>query len=114
MLQCHGSFATATCINCKFQVQGKAIEQEILSQEIPVCKVCNTAPIPPKQKPSKKSKKRKSRSSSGWVSDESEESDRPILPKGIMKVRLYLILLSICGSIILSAGYHIFWREVER
>ena len=37
-------------------------------------------------KTTKKTKKRKSRASNGWVSDESEESDRPVLPKGIMKV----------------------------
>ncbi|EPT00966.1 hypothetical protein FOMPIDRAFT_149580 [Fomitopsis schrenkii] len=82
VLQCHGSFATASCLNCKVRVQGKDIEKEILKQEVPLCKLCNTVSQP--SVPVKR-KGRKKRKSNGWNSDESDESDKPEFPPGIMK-----------------------------
>ncbi|KAJ3343984.1 NAD-dependent histone deacetylase sir2, partial [Kappamyces sp. JEL0680] len=35
LVQCHGSFASATCITCKYKVPGKAIEAEIFSKTVP-------------------------------------------------------------------------------
>jgi NAD-dependent SIR2 family protein deacetylase len=40
VVQCHGSFATASCINCKFQVAGKSIETDIFNMQVPRCKKC--------------------------------------------------------------------------
>ena len=37
MVQCHGSFATATCMKCKHKVDAKAIREDIFSQRIPKC-----------------------------------------------------------------------------
>ncbi|KAH9840078.1 SIR2-domain-containing protein [Rhodofomes roseus] len=78
VLQCHGSFATASCLNCKIRVPGTDIEDDILNHNVPLCKVCN-ATLPAKQKPKKK------RKSSGWNSDQSDEPDPPEFPPGIMK-----------------------------
>ncbi|KAH9933369.1 DHS-like NAD/FAD-binding domain-containing protein [Fomitopsis serialis] len=58
VLQCHGSFATASCLNCKILLQAR---------------------------PPAKRKARKKRKSSGWDSDQSDEPDRPEFPPGIMK-----------------------------
>ncbi len=41
VIQCHGSFATATCTTCKLQVDADHIRTKILNQEIPYCEVCN-------------------------------------------------------------------------
>ena len=92
VLQCHGSFATASCIQCRRKVIGTEIEEEILASRVPLCKACNTeggdedrAPKVSKKQLKKKKKKRKN---NGWDEDETEEDepDLPDHPPGIMKV----------------------------
>jgi NAD-dependent deacetylase sirtuin 1 len=41
LIECHGSFATASCTRCKFKINGDAIREHILQQKIPVCFLCN-------------------------------------------------------------------------
>lgn len=41
LIECHGSFATASCTRCKFKINGDAIREHILKQKIPVCFLCN-------------------------------------------------------------------------
>merc|ERR1712223_530114 len=40
VVQCHGSFATATCMKCKHKVDAKVIREDIFSQRIPKCSKC--------------------------------------------------------------------------
>ena len=40
MVQCHGSFATATCTKCKRKVEAEAIREDIFAQRIPFCQIC--------------------------------------------------------------------------
>jgi len=91
-LQCHGSFATASCIQCRRKVIGTEIEEEILAGQVPLCKVCNSGDGDvvkdskvSKERPKTRKKKRKN---GGWDDDESEEDepDLPDYPPGIMKV----------------------------
>ena len=87
VLQCHGSFATASCINCHQHVPGIAIEADILNQRVPLCKICNaTPPAILSAEKAKKKPKPKKRSSAPWESDGEEEPDVPAYPPGIMKV----------------------------
>merc|ERR1711976_761673 len=44
VIQCHGSFATATCTVCKHKVQAEEIKQDIFDQKIPYCSKCNNPP----------------------------------------------------------------------
>ncbi|KAI0705243.1 DHS-like NAD/FAD-binding domain-containing protein [Cytidiella melzeri] len=80
VVQCHGSFATASCINCRVKVPGNAIEAEIMSRTIPFCTSCTTTPS---TKIRKKGKKKKN--SLPWESDGEEEPEIPAFPSGIMK-----------------------------
>lgn len=41
LIECHGSFATASCTRCKFRINGDAIRENILQQRIPICFLCN-------------------------------------------------------------------------
>ncbi|KHC74203.1 NAD-dependent histone deacetylase SIR2 [Candida albicans P75016] len=41
LIQCHGSFATASCITCGYKVDGEIIFPEIKNKEIPYCPKCN-------------------------------------------------------------------------
>ncbi|KAI8969381.1 DHS-like NAD/FAD-binding domain-containing protein [Trametes punicea] len=82
VVQCHGSFATASCINCRTRVPGSEIADDIMNQRVPLCKYCNiTQPPPMPAKTGKKGKKHKD----GWDSDASEEPEPPAYPPGIMK-----------------------------
>ncbi|KAI9846109.1 MAG: NAD-dependent histone deacetylase sir2 [Sclerophora amabilis] len=40
LVQCHGSFATATCVECKYQVKGDAIYTELKAGEVARCPRC--------------------------------------------------------------------------
>ncbi|KAK9728155.1 Sir2 family [Popillia japonica] len=40
VVECHGSFATATCTKCDLQVTAEMVRDIILTQNIPVCEVC--------------------------------------------------------------------------
>ncbi|KAH9940872.1 SIR2-domain-containing protein [Epithele typhae] len=83
VVQCHGSFATASCVNCRIEVPGSEIAEEIMSQRVPLCKVCNVPqPVPP-AKAGKKGRRRKTKN--GWDSDASDEPEPPPYPPGVMK-----------------------------
>ncbi|KAF8972683.1 DHS-like NAD/FAD-binding domain-containing protein [Flammula alnicola] len=82
VLQCHGSFAMASCLQCRQHVPGTDIEADILSQKVPLCKVCNAIPSVP-IKPKRKKGKKKAKGQ--WDSDIEDESDGPVYPPGIMK-----------------------------
>lgn len=41
VIECHGSFATASCTKCKHRVSSDEIRDEILNQTIPMCSLCN-------------------------------------------------------------------------
>ncbi|KAF9570744.1 NAD-dependent histone deacetylase sir2 [Mortierella alpina] len=45
VLQCHGSFATASCIRCKHSVPGDDIKEAIFKQEVAYCKLCTDNPV---------------------------------------------------------------------
>lgn len=41
VIECHGSFATATCTKCDHKVSAYKIRDIVLSQKIPLCEVCH-------------------------------------------------------------------------
>lgn len=82
VLQCHGSFATARCLNCRHRVDGSEIELDILGGRVPLCVLCNFVAVATQSK--KKSKKKEK---GEWDSDCEDESDGPDYPPWIMKVR---------------------------
>ncbi|KAL1940801.1 hypothetical protein VTO73DRAFT_7842 [Trametes versicolor] len=84
VVQCHGSFATASCIHCRARVPGAAIADDIMSQRVPLCTLCNAANAPPAV-PVKAGKKKGKKKKEGWDSDASDEPEPPAYPPGIMK-----------------------------
>ncbi|KAF8736062.1 hypothetical protein AX14_000936 [Amanita brunnescens Koide BX004] len=82
VLQCHGSFATASCLQCRRRVQGAEIEVDIMRHRVPLCTVCN---VPTPSTSSTRGKKPKKKKKDKWDSDVEEESDIPDYPPGIMK-----------------------------
>lgn len=41
VIECHGSFATASCTRCRHRVGAADIRDDILGQRIPLCRRCN-------------------------------------------------------------------------
>lgn len=81
VLQCHGSFATASCLLCRRRVPGAEIEADIMNQKVSRCVVCNPpSAIEPPQK-----KKGRKKAKGQWDSEDEDESDGPLYPPGIMK-----------------------------
>ncbi|KAJ2082481.1 NAD-dependent histone deacetylase sir2 [Coemansia sp. RSA 988] len=44
VLNCHGSFATATCIKCGYASEGTALEPDIMAKQIAYCPRCKDCP----------------------------------------------------------------------
>ena len=82
VLQCHGSFATASCLECRIHVQGNVIEQEIMQGEVPLCKSCNDS--------GKDWRKARNNRRKHNVQSDSEDEDGPLFPPWIMKVTALL------------------------
>ncbi|KAG8930329.1 NAD-dependent histone deacetylase sir2 [Tulasnella sp. 417] len=86
VLRCHGSFATASCLQCRRKVPGAEIEEAIFAKEIPICSVCKAAPPPPQIKRRKSGGKKKGKRP--WDGDSSGDdlpTAAPPKPTAIMK-----------------------------
>jgi len=88
LIQCHGSFATASCVECKYQVNGELIFADIKAGRIPKCDQCIAklrAPAAMKRKRSQNGTDKKRRRFD-TNDDSSEEDDYDDSPKvGVMK-----------------------------
>ncbi|KAK7747343.1 NAD-dependent histone deacetylase sir2 [Cytospora paraplurivora] len=77
LIQCHGSFATATCITCGHQVTGETIFPDIRAGQIPRCPKC-TAPRPSnsrKRKLAKDGSEKRPRRKRGDYDDSASDSE---------------------------------------
>lgn len=72
LIQCHGSFGTASCVQCSYQIEGEKIFPEIKAGNIPRCPRCaQSVRAPAKRKRSAGSDKRRRR----WSADDSSDDD---------------------------------------
>ncbi|KDE07434.1 hypothetical protein MVLG_02300 [Microbotryum lychnidis-dioicae p1A1 Lamole] len=76
MLNCHGSFATASCLRCRTQFPGSAIEADVFASRVPLCPHCTASDEQAAQLAtlSKNANKKKTKSSNAWQSDASDDS----------------------------------------
>ena len=94
LVQCHGSFATATCIQCKHKVPGNVIQEDLRAGKIAYCKECparlSSLQVPGIKRKrisdsvNSKSKKRK-RKGHGTDSTDDEDEDDDVIAPGVMK-----------------------------
>ncbi|KAF9887811.1 NAD-dependent histone deacetylase sir2 [Aspergillus nanangensis] len=89
IVQCHGSFATATCVKCQHKVQGDDIFGDIKKGVVPQCLSCQERIAQDALKPQGMKRKRstngthRGRKSDG--EDSSEDEDYEIPTPGVMK-----------------------------
>ncbi|KAF7560577.1 hypothetical protein G7046_g3571 [Stylonectria norvegica] len=88
LIQCHGSFGTASCVQCGYQTAGEKIFHEIKADKIPRCprciqtlRVANGGTV--KRKRSAGAEKKRRRWSADDTSD--DESDYDVPTAGVMK-----------------------------
>lgn len=92
LIQCHGSFGTASCIKCGYKIQGEVIFPDIKAGKIPTCTRCianlKAAGPPAKRKRSQGAdpKRRRKWGASAANSDEEDDSSSYDIPQpGVMK-----------------------------
>lgn len=83
LIQCHGSFATATCRKCKYQIKGTEIFPDIKAQRVSRCKRCIDNMSTRQATPKKKFKLSSNRFTKDEDSD--SEADDNIPQPGVMK-----------------------------
>ena len=90
LIQCHGSFATATCMKCTHKVLGDQIIDQVRKGEIPECEACKmqilSRPQGMKRKRSSNGSQKKDRKKRDF-GDSSDSEDYDLPSPGVMKVR---------------------------
>jgi len=89
LIQCHGSFATATCLECKTRVKGDVIYQDLKAGKVPYCDECTQTLR--QVKPGFKRKRSSngtsaSRKKRQTYEDSTDSEDDDIAVAGVMKV----------------------------
>lgn len=88
LIQCHGSWATATCRKCGFKIPGEEIFEEIRAQKIAECKRCvQELQVPRPGMKRKRSSNGTSKSKRRQASDDDDDDDGAydIPQPGVMK-----------------------------
>lgn len=91
LIQCHGSFATASCIKCKNQVNGEVIYKDLKAGRVARCEKCikqlrqSNATDLKRKRSSNSTTHSKSRKREKYE-DSSDNEDYDIAVAGIMKV----------------------------
>ena len=91
LIQCHGSFATATCQQCRYKVRGDTIHAEIKAGKVPRCLACvhriqQMKPLGLKRKRSSNHFNKNKKPKPEYEDSTSEEEDQEAEIAGIMKV----------------------------
>lgn len=74
MLNCHGSFATASCLTCRTRFPGSAIEADVFAQRVALCPLC-TPEIERREEESREKEWAKGGQKGGWKEDDEESED---------------------------------------
>ncbi|TID21545.1 SIR2-domain-containing protein [Venturia nashicola] len=89
LIQCHGSWATATCRKCKHQVPGEQLFDDVRAKQVSLCKKCGELEVPPQGQKRKRSPnsltKRKKRKEGEFDDDDDSDGKYDIVQPGVMK-----------------------------
>lgn len=90
IVQCHGSFATATCFKCHYKVSGDTIIEDIKKGAIPECVECQKSiaatPLKPQGMKRKRSSNGTQRDRKDQESSDDDDSEYVLQTPGVMKV----------------------------
>ena len=90
LIQCHGSFATATCVECKYRVAGQEIYKDLKAGRVARCDRCirvsrqlNSAGVKRKRSMTSFAARKKKRAE---YEDSTDDEEYDIAVAGVMKV----------------------------
>lgn len=90
-LNCHGSFATASCLRCRTKFPGSAIEDDVFAQRVALCPLCTKADAeleakkpPPPKAPAKWGKSQAFDDSDNDDYPTNEWADKPLVKPDIV------------------------------
>lgn len=86
LIQCHGSWKTASCRKCEHTVPGTEIFKNVQQGTVPTCKACESRLQVGQPKKRKRGSASSSRSRKSGVSDDDSDGNYDIPEPGIMKV----------------------------
>lgn len=81
MLNCHGSFATASCLRCRTQFPGSSIEEDIFASRVALCPLCTKTDEEEAEAKARRSaspkvqKKKKAPAGNDWRENDEESED---------------------------------------
>lgn len=109
LVQCHGSWATATCRKCGHKVPGTELYEAVRAKRVCRCKRCEQTLQAPRPGVKRKRSNGSSRSRK-WRDDDDDEDD-DIPEPGVMKVTLFVHNMTPTrADQTKTAGYHLFRR----
>jgi NAD-dependent histone deacetylase SIR2 len=114
LIQCHGSFATATCIECKYKVPCEKIYYDLKAGKVAKCDRCieRIRKVKPGMKRKRSSEgSSKSRKKRQSYEDSTDEEEDDIAVAGVMKVYLYEKQMPNVLLTVNKARHHILWRR---
>ena len=88
LIQCHGSWKTASCRQCGYTVPGTDILEHVRSGTVPICTVCENRLSVEQPKKRKRGSANSSRSRKAGYSDDDSDGEYDIPQPGVMKVGL--------------------------
>lgn len=99
IVQCHGSFATATCVKCHYTVPGDEVFHEIKEGAVPECPECKKSIAPETLRPQglKRKRSKTGQQKDRKEDDDSSEDDYDIPTPGVMKVSYFCVIISYCS-----------------
>lgn len=121
LIQCHGSFATASCLECKYKVKGEEIFKDMKAGRVARCDQCirnirQSRPGGLKRKRNSSGISRSKRKRENYE-DSTDSEDYDVAAAGVMKV-FFLHLCQHSGSQrdvlkCTKAGHHLLWRRTS-
>ena len=89
IVQCHGSFASATCVKCHYKTEGESIVEDIKKGIVPECVSCKSILARDSLRPQGMKRKRSSNDTRKNDDDDGDDDDYDVPTPGVMKVCIY-------------------------
>ncbi|GAA6022720.1 hypothetical protein JCM10207_008077 [Rhodosporidiobolus poonsookiae] len=82
MINCHGSFATASCLLCRRRFPGSAIEADVYASRVPLCPFCTADQQAEEAARAEEPPRKKKKKAHEWDDDSDEEEDERLAARG--------------------------------
>ncbi|GAA6010683.1 hypothetical protein JCM10207_005796 [Rhodosporidiobolus poonsookiae] len=82
MINCHSSFATASCLLCRRRFPGLAIEADVYASRVPLCPFCTAEQQAEEAARAEEPPRKKKKKAHKWDDDSDDEEDERLAARG--------------------------------